>query len=71
MSLHQHETISFRVRLEDLKEFKRVADILCIQGRLKKPSVGLMSKTFLYVMANQFKVLEAQVPHFGQKQQGD
>lgn len=68
MSLNEGKIISFLVRQDDSKEFKRIADKLYILGRLKKPSVGLMCKRFLYVMANQYMFLEAQTPYFGQKQ---
>jgi hypothetical protein len=69
MTSVQHATISFRVRLNDLKEFERVAGVLCSQGRLKKRSVGVMAKLFLYVMTNQFKLLETLEPHIVQQQQ--
>lgn len=68
MSLDEGTIISFRVTHDDLKEFKRIANILYILGKLKKPSVGLMCKKFLYVMANQYRFLETHAPSFGQKQ---
>lgn len=60
MSVDNFETVSFRVRKEDFKEFVRVAGALYQAQRLKKPGVGVMAKAFLYVMTNQFKQLEAQ-----------
>lgn len=60
MSVDNFETVSFRVRKEDFKEFQRVASALYQAQRLKRPGVGVMAKTFLYVMTNQFKQLEQQ-----------
>lgn len=50
----EFQTISFRVKKEDLKDFQFIADVLYQGQRLKKPSVGLMAKVYLYVMGNQF-----------------
>ncbi len=52
--MKEFHTISFRVKKEDLKEFQFIADVLYQGRRLKKPSLGLMAKNFLYVMSNQF-----------------
>jgi hypothetical protein len=67
MPMEQNNIISFRVRSDDWKEFKRIAKILCLSGKLKKPSVGLMAKKFLYVMINQYRILETSGPYFDQK----
>lgn len=50
----EFRTISFRIRKEDIKDFQFIADVLYQEQRLKKPSIGLMAKTYLYVMSNQF-----------------
>lgn len=59
MSVDSFETVSFRVRKEDYAEFQRVANSLYGAHRLKSPKVSILAKTFLYVMTNQFKDLEA------------
>jgi hypothetical protein len=68
MPVEQNKIISFRVRMDDSKEFKRVANKLCLLGKLKKPSVGLMAKKFMYVMINEYRFLESFGPYFDQKQ---
>ena len=60
MVLDQYESVTFKVRHSDYVEFERVANALFTAKRLKKPSVGLLAKMFLYVMTNQFKKLEDQ-----------
>ena len=62
------ETIAFRVRECDYIEFQRISKQLFDVGKLKEPKVSIMSKMFLYVMANQYRIIEAQaeaiVNHF-------
>lgn len=50
----------FRVRKDDYNEFRRISKQLFDAGKLKEPKVSKMSKTFLYVMANQYRIIEAQ-----------
>ena len=67
MSADNFETVSFRVRKSDFAEFKRIAIMLYNAKNptnnlptIKEPKVSVMTKTFLYVMANQFKKIEEQ-----------
>lgn len=60
MSVDNFETISFRVRKEDYREFQRVAEALAASGKIKQPKASVLAKTFLYVMTNQYKGLEEQ-----------
>lgn len=48
------ETVSFRIRKGDHKDFQYIADVLYQAKRLKKPSIGLLAKTALYAQGNQF-----------------
>lgn len=41
-------------------EFRRISKQLFDVGKLKEPKVSIMSKMFLYVMANQYRIIEAQ-----------
>ena len=60
MSTTEFETISFRVRLDDYREFDRVSKVLYKSGKIKQPKPSVLAKTFLYVMTNQFKQIEEQ-----------
>ena len=60
MSRDEFETIAFRVRKDDYMEFRRISKQLFDVGKLKEPKVSIMSKIFLYVMANQYRIIEAQ-----------
>jgi hypothetical protein len=60
MSRDEFETIAFRVRKDDYMEFRRISKQLFDVGKLKEPKVSIMSKMFLYVMANQYRIIEAQ-----------
>jgi hypothetical protein len=60
MSKDGFETIAFRVRNSDYRVFQRISKQLFNSGRLKEPRTSVLSKTFLYVMANQYLMLEAQ-----------
>jgi hypothetical protein len=60
MSEDGFETIAFRVRKDDYNGFRRISKQLFDAGKLKEPKVSKMSKTFLYVMANQYRIIEAQ-----------
>lgn len=58
----EFQTISFRLKKKDLKDFQFIADVLYQSRRLKKPSVGLMAKIYLYVMGNQFIQIQHSAP---------
>jgi hypothetical protein len=60
MTLDGFETIAFRVRKHDYREFQRVSKQLYNAGKLKDPKVSIMAKMFLYVMTNQYLSFEAQ-----------
>lgn len=60
MSRDGFETIAFRVRECDYIEFRRISKELFDVGKIKEPKVSIMSKMFLYVMANQYRIIEAQ-----------
>jgi hypothetical protein len=60
MSRDGFETIAFRVRECDYVEFRRISKQLFDIGKLKEPKVSMMSKMFLYVMANPYCIIEAQ-----------
>jgi hypothetical protein len=60
MSKDGFETIAFRVRNSDYRVFQRISKQLFNAGRLKEPKTSTLSKTFLYVMANQYLMFEAQ-----------
>jgi hypothetical protein len=60
MSRDEFETIAFRVRKDDYMEFRRISKQLFDVGKLKEPKISIMSKMFLYVMANQYRIIEAQ-----------
>lgn len=59
MSRDGFETIAFRVRKDDYIEFRRISKQLIDAGKVKEPKVSKMSKMFLYVMANQYRIIEA------------
>lgn len=45
---------------DDYMEFRRISKQLFDVGKLKEPKISIMSKMFLYVMANQYRIIEAQ-----------
>ena len=59
MSEDNFKTVAFTVRKEDYAEFERITRVLYTSGKLKSPKVSTLAKTFLYVMTNQFKDIEA------------
>ena len=59
MSQDGFQTIAFRVRKDDYIEFLRISKQLFDAGKVKEPKVSKMSM-FLYVMANQYRIIEAQ-----------
>ena len=60
MTVDGFETIAFRVRKQDYREFQRISKELHNAGRLKDPKVSIMAKMFLYVMGNQYLSIETQ-----------
>lgn len=60
MSKDGFETIAFRVQNSDYRVFQRMSKVLFIADKLKEPKASILSKTFLYVMANQYLMFEAQ-----------
>ena len=59
MSTDNFRTVSFRVRKQDYVEFERITKVLYQSGKIKDPQVSVLAKTFLYVMSNQFRDIEA------------
>ena len=59
MSEDNFQTIAFSVRKTDYVEFERITRVLYQTGKIKQPKVSVLAKTFLYVMSNQFKDIEA------------
>ena len=54
----EFQTVSFRIRKADLRNFQYIADVLYQAKRLKKPSIGLLAKTCLYAESNQFILIQ-------------
>ena len=42
------KTVSFRVRKGEIPDFQLIADVLYQAKMLKRPSIGLLAKTYLY-----------------------